>query len=150
MNNTREPLVEAKGIHKSFGKLEVLCGIDLTIARGEVVALIGPSGSGKSTFLRSLNILERIDRGSIAISGSYLVRDVDGKAQYVSEAELKRLRRKMGMVFQSFNLFPHLSVLENLTLSPIHAGQGKARSAAAGHGTFGEGRFVRQSSQLSL
>ena len=70
MNNTREPLVEAKGIHKSFGKLEVLCGIDLTIARGEVVALIGPSGSGKSTFLRSLNILERIDRGSIAISGS--------------------------------------------------------------------------------
>lgn len=126
MNNTREPLVEAKGIHKSFGKLEVLCGIDLTIARGEVVALIGPSGSGKSTFLRSLNVLERIDRGSIAISGSYLVRDVDGKAQYVSEAELKRLRRKMGMVFQSFNLFPHLSVLENLTLSPIHVlGKGK-------------------------
>jgi polar amino acid transport system ATP-binding protein len=125
-----DPLVEAVGIRKRFGALEVLRGIDLTVGRGEVVALIGPSGSGKSTILRALNVLERIDSGSIAIDGSYLAREVDGKANYAPDAELKRLRRKMGMVFQSFNLFPHLSVLENVALSPVHV-LGRTKQAAS-------------------
>jgi polar amino acid transport system ATP-binding protein len=119
MNDTGVPIVEARGIHKKFGKLEVLCGIDLTVNKGEVVALIGPSGSGKSTLLRSLNVLERIDRGTIAIDGSYMVQEIQERAVYVSEAKLKGMRRKMGMVFQNFNLFPHMSVLENIMAAPV-------------------------------
>ena len=120
MNETGVPIVEAKGIYKQFGELEVLRGIDLTVEKGEVVALIGPSGSGKSTLLRSINVLERINSGSIAIDGSYMVENVQGRAQYVPEPELKKMRRKMGMVFQSFNLFPHMSVLENIMVAPVH------------------------------
>lgn len=120
MNETGVPIVEAKGIYKQFGELEVLRGIDLTVEKGEVVALIGPSGSGKSTLLRSINVLERINSGSIAIDGSYMVENVQGQARYVPEPELKKMRRKMGMVFQSFNLFPHMSVLENIMVAPVH------------------------------
>lgn len=133
MGMQRVPIVEAKGICKQFGDLKVLCGIDLTVSCGEVVALIGPSGSGKSTLLRSINVLERIDCGSIAISGEYMVKDADGAAEYVPEPKLKQMRRKMGMVFQNFNLFPHMSVLENIMVAPVHV-LGREREAAKERG----------------
>lgn len=114
-------MVAAKDIYKGFDGVEVLRGVSLSVHKGEVVAIIGPSGSGKSTLLRCLNRLERVDRGEIAIEGETLCQpDGEGRAQYVSEEEVRRIRRKLGMVFQSFNLFPHLSVLENLTLAPVH------------------------------
>lgn len=107
-------MISAKDIHKAFGGNEVLRGVSLELLRGEVVAVIGPSGSGKSTFLRCLNHLETIDRGSIQIEGEVLVQnDASGKAQYVPEAQIRQIGRKMGMVFQSFNLFNNMSVLKN-------------------------------------
>ena len=113
-------MISAKDIHKAFGGNEVLRGVSLELLRGEVVAVIGPSGSGKSTFLRCLNHLETIDCGSIQIEGEVLAQnDASGKAQYVPEAQIRQIGRKMGMVFQSFNLFPHLTVLENLIEAPM-------------------------------
>lgn len=113
-------MVSAKGIFKRFDDIEVLRGVSLQVKKGEVVAIIGPSGSGKSTLLRCLNRLERIDQGTIAIEGEAICQTgEDGKAHYVPEEEVRRIRRKLGMVFQSFNLFPHLSVLENLTLAQV-------------------------------
>ncbi len=103
-------MINIKGLTKSFDKNEVLKGIDLTINQGEVVVVIGPSGSGKSTFLRCLNLLEEPSSGVIEFEGVNLVD---------KETDINKLRQKMGMVFQSFNLFPHKSVLENLTISPI-------------------------------
>ena len=119
-STTPDVMISAQGIHKAFGGNEVLRGVSLDLLRGEVVAVIGPSGSGKSTFLRCLNHLETIDRGSITIEGETLARsEGEGKAQYVDDAEIHRIGRKMGMVFQSFNLFPHLTVLENVIEAPI-------------------------------
>ena len=119
-STTPDVMISAKDIHKAFGGNEVLRGVSLELLRGEVVAVIGPSGSGKSTFLRCLNHLETIDRGSIQIEGEVLAQnDVSGKAQYVPEAQIRQIGRKMGMVFQSFNLFPHLTVLENLIEAPM-------------------------------
>ncbi len=119
-STTPDVMISAKDIHKAFGGNEVLRGVSLELLRGEVVAVIGPSGSGKSTFLRCLNHLETIDRGSIQIEGEVLVQnDASGKAQYVPEAQIRQIGRKMGMVFQSFNLFPHLTVLENLIEAPM-------------------------------
>jgi len=113
-------MISAQGIHKAFGGVEVLRGVSLDLLRGEVVAVIGPSGSGKSTFLRCLNHLETIDRGTIVIEGETLARNDDaGKAHYAPEAQIRQIGRKMGMVFQSFNLFPHLSVLENIIEAPM-------------------------------
>ena len=115
-----EVMISAQGIHKGFGGTPVLKGVSLELARGEVVAIIGPSGSGKSTFLRCLNHLETIDCGTITIEGEVLARsEGEARAQYVSEAEIRQIGRKMGMVFQSFNLFPHLTVLENIIEAPI-------------------------------
>ncbi len=109
-----------EGLHKSFGKLEVLRGIDLTVAEHEVVCLIGASGSGKSTLLRCVNLLERIDAGRIVVAGEEITaRGVD----------VNRIRRRIGIVFQAFNLFPHMSVLGNVTLGPRKA-LGLARAAA--------------------
>lgn len=113
-------MISAQAIHKAFGGNEVLRGVSLDLQRGEVVAVIGPSGSGKSTFLRCLNHLETIDRGTILIEGQTLVRsDESGKAHYAAESEIRRIGRKMGMVFQNFNLFPHLTVLENIIQAPM-------------------------------
>lgn len=116
----RMKIIEALDIHKKFGNVEVLKGVSLEVAKGEVVAIIGPSGSGKSTFLRCLNRLETIDQGTIRIAEEPLVLPgADGRSQYVTEAEARRICSKMGMVFQQFNLFPHLTVLENLIEAPL-------------------------------
>jgi polar amino acid transport system ATP-binding protein len=104
--------LEIDGVHKSFGKLEVLRGIDLVLAEHEVVCLIGASGSGKSTLLRCVNLLEPIDSGRIAVHGEVITaRNID----------VNRVRRGIGIVFQSYNLFPHMSVLGNITLAPRKA-----------------------------
>lgn len=113
-------MLRASDIYKCFGKLEVLKGVSLQITKGEIIAIIGQSGSGKSTFLRCLNRLETIDRGSIEIDGQFLVKTgADGKAMYANDQDAAQMRHKIGMVFQNFNLFPHKSVLENLTLAPM-------------------------------
>ncbi|WP_304516296.1 amino acid ABC transporter ATP-binding protein [Comamonas sp. NLF-1-9] len=114
------PMIAALQLKKRFGSNEVLRGVSLSVAHGEVVALIGPSGSGKSTFLRCLNQLETIDAGEIRIAGEQLVgTDAQGHCRYAPEAQARRLCRKSGMVFQHFNLFPHLTVLENLIEAPM-------------------------------
>lgn len=119
-STTPDVMISAQGIHKAFGGVEVLRGVSLDLLRGEVVAVIGPSGSGKSTFLRCLNHLETIDCGTIVVEGETLARNDDaGKAHYAPEAQIRQIGRKMGMVFQSFNLFPHLSVLENIIEAPM-------------------------------
>ncbi|MDD4562453.1 MAG: amino acid ABC transporter ATP-binding protein [Syntrophomonadaceae bacterium] len=113
-------ILQARDIHKKFDSLKVLKGVSLQVEKGEVIAIIGPSGSGKSTFLRCLNHLETIDRGEIKIEGEFMVRNgPDGYALYSTDKEIDQIRHKMGMVFQNFNLFPHKSVLKNLTMAPI-------------------------------
>ncbi|WP_119964438.1 amino acid ABC transporter ATP-binding protein [Simplicispira lacusdiani] len=123
-------MIEARDVRKRFGPNEVLRGVSLQVRKGEVVAVIGPSGSGKSTFLRCLNHLETIDSGHIAIEGETLATtDAQGRCAYVPDAEVRRIGAKTGMVFQHFNLFPHLTVLENLIEAPLVV-QGLARDAA--------------------
>ena len=102
-------MIEVKGLKKSFGDLEVLKGIDQNIDKGEVLCIVGPSGSGKSTMLRCINRLEEPTDGEIYIDG-----------ELITDQNLDRIRTKMGMVFQSFNLFPHMSVLDNLTCGPVN------------------------------
>ena len=111
--------IKATNIWKKFNNLEVLKGIDLEVNEGEVVAVIGPSGGGKSTLLRCLNKLETIDKGSITIAGEELCRETSGGTDYVKNNDVRRLACKMGMVFQHFNLFPHMTVLENVTYAPV-------------------------------
>ena len=115
-----EPAIRMHGIHKSFGANEVLRGIDLVAKRGETLSIIGPSGSGKSTLLRCINRLEDIDKGSIEIDGDFLAAEnEDGHTEYASSGKCRTLLLKMGMVFQQFNLFPHMNILKNLTLGPM-------------------------------
>ncbi|QGF24806.1 amino acid ABC transporter ATP-binding protein [Raineyella fluvialis] len=119
-----EPVVVLKDVNKHFGELHVLRDINLSVAKGEVVVVLGPSGSGKSTLIRTINRLETIDSGSIAVDGKQL--PSEGK-------ELAQLRAEVGMVFQSFNLFAHRSILENVTLGPIKvrkAGKADAETQA--------------------
>ena len=101
-------ILEAKGIEKSFGAVKVLKGIDFSVTKGDRIAIIGPSGSGKSTFLRCLNRLEKIDKGSISINGVTMVEDSSGRPVYAADDVLQSVTRSLGMVFQNFNLFPHL------------------------------------------
>ena len=115
-----EVVVHATDVHKWFGRLHVLKGVDLTVRRKEVVVLIGPSGSGKTTFLRCINHLERIQQGRISVNGHLIgYRDVDGSLVEDRERSIARQRAQIGMVFQRFNLFPHLTALENVTEAPI-------------------------------
>jgi general L-amino acid transport system ATP-binding protein len=112
-------LIEIKGLHKAYGQFEALRGIDLSIAAGEVVVVVGPSGSGKSTLIRCVNLLEDYQRGEVRVGGEKVVR---GRA-------LARVRAEVGMVFQSFNLFPHLSALHNVALGPLRV-RGMSRADA--------------------
>jgi general L-amino acid transport system ATP-binding protein len=111
LNETHDPIIIAENVEKWFGDFQALAGISMTVAKGEVVVILGPSGSGKSTFVRALNRLEPHDAGRIVIDGIELSHNVKN---------IEAVRREVGMVFQQFNLFPHLTVLENITLAPIN------------------------------
>ncbi len=114
-------MIRVEQLHKQFGELEVLKGIDFTVSKGEVISIIGSSGSGKSTLLRCLNGLERADRGSISFEGEYIAQadPQSGKAIYPDNQKILTITRRIGMVFQNFNLFPHLSVMENMIEAPV-------------------------------
>jgi len=129
------PKLRIRGLHKSFGDLEVLRGVDLDVESGEVLAIIGSSGSGKSTMLRCINLLEEYDRGTIEVDGEPVgyTLDANGNRRKRRERENELLRTRVGMVFQSFNLFPHLRAIDNVTLGPIHV-KGESRSDATARG----------------
>ncbi|MEV7444485.1 amino acid ABC transporter ATP-binding protein [Streptomyces sp. NPDC091204] len=115
-------MVDVRGVHKSFGPLEVLRGVDLKVRAGEVTVILGPSGSGKSTLLRTINHLEKVNRGWISVDGDPIgYRSSRGKLYELKEKEVLRQRTRIGFVFQNFNLFPHLTVLDNLVEGPLSA-----------------------------
>lgn len=113
-------ILQVNHLEKSFDDLQVLKDISLTVENGEIISIIGSSGSGKSTFLRCLNRLETIDSGEIIVDGEVMVSTVNGKVKYAKDTVLKDIRMKTGLVFQSFNLFPHYSVLRNITEAPVN------------------------------
>jgi polar amino acid transport system ATP-binding protein len=128
-----EPMVKAEGVHKRFGRNEVLKGIDLEVAPGEVLCLLGPSGSGKSTFLRCINHLEKINAGRLSVDGELVgYRQAGEKLHELREGEVARKRAEIGMVFQHFNLFGHMTALENVTCAPIRV-KGVSREQARTH-----------------
>ncbi|MFF5558393.1 amino acid ABC transporter ATP-binding protein [[Kitasatospora] papulosa] len=115
-------MVEIRSVHKSFGSVEVLRGIDLSVRAGEVTVVLGPSGSGKSTLLRTINHLEKVDQGWISVDGTLVGYRRSGNKLYeLREREVLRQRTRIGFVFQNFNLFPHLTVLENIIEAPVAA-----------------------------
>jgi polar amino acid transport system ATP-binding protein len=127
-----EPLLKLDGIHKRFGELEVLRGIDLEVGRGEVVCVIGPSGSGKSTLLRCINLLEPPEEGEIFLEGRDICKG-PGSGEGESGWDVNFLRQRIGMVFQQFNLFPHRTALQNVTMAPEKAlGRSKAEAQQKG------------------
>jgi len=127
---TEQPMVKSENVHKSFGKIEVLKGIDLEVASGAVMCIVGPSGGGKSTFLRCINHLEKIDAGRLSVEGQ-LVGYVErgGKLHEMKEKEVAAQRRDIGMVFQRFNLFPHMTAMQNIMEGPIRV-QKQAKAVA--------------------
>ncbi|MFC8832880.1 amino acid ABC transporter ATP-binding protein [Streptomyces griseoincarnatus] len=123
-------MVKAEGVHKSFGGVQVLKGIDLEVEQGEVFCLIGPSGSGKSTFLRCINHLEKINAGRLYVDGELVgYRQKGDKLYELKDSEVAQQRRDIGMVFQRFNLFPHMTAVENIMEAPVQV-KGLSRSAA--------------------
>jgi polar amino acid transport system ATP-binding protein len=127
-------MVKAEDVHKSFGHVEVLKGISLEVAPREVMCIIGPSGSGKSTFLRCINHLERIDAGRLSVDGQLVgYREKGGRLHELRESEVAAQRREIGMVFQRFNLFPHMTALENVVEAPIQV-KGVSRAEARERG----------------
>jgi polar amino acid transport system ATP-binding protein len=123
-------MVSAQGVRKRFGRNEVLRGIDLEVRAGEVMCIIGPSGSGKSTFLRCINHLEKVDAGRLTVDGELVGhREHGGKLYELSDREVCRRRAEIGMVFQHFNLFPHMTALGNVTVGPIKV-KGEAKATA--------------------
>jgi len=127
-------MVRAQQVHKRFGHVEVLKGIDLEVAAGEVMCVIGPSGSGKSTFLRCINHLEKIDAGRLEVDGRLVgYTERGGKLHELRDREVAAQRRDIGMVFQRFNLFPHMTALENVVEAPVQVkGVGKAEARERG------------------
>jgi polar amino acid transport system ATP-binding protein len=123
-------MVSAEGVHKRFGRLEVLKGITLQVRPGEVMCLLGPSGSGKSTFLRCINHLEKINSGRLSVDGELVgYRQVGDRLHELRESEVARKRAEIGMVFQNFNLFPNMTALDNVTCAPIRV-RGTSRGQA--------------------
>ncbi|MEU6717987.1 amino acid ABC transporter ATP-binding protein [Nonomuraea sp. NPDC046802] len=115
-------MVELRGVHKSFGPLHVLRGVDLAVRKGEVLVILGPSGSGKSTLLRTINHLEKVDRGQVRVDGRLFgYRQAGDRLHELPEREVLRQRTQIGFVFQAFNLFPHLTVRQNLMEAPLAA-----------------------------
>ncbi len=130
MTTTLHPMVRAEQVHKSYGQLEVLKGIDLEVQPGEVFCLVGPSGSGKSTFLRCINHLEQINAGRLYVDGDLMgYRERNGKLYELKDREVALKRRDIGMVFQRFNLFPHLTAIENVMEAPVRV-KGESKQAA--------------------
>jgi polar amino acid transport system ATP-binding protein len=130
--SSADPMVKAEGVHKSFGRLEVLKGVSLEVQAGEVVCMIGASGSGKSTFLRCINHLERIDSGRLWVDGRLVgYRQSGDKIYELRDAEVCRERSEIGMVFQRFNLFGHMTALENVIEAPIRVRKMAKRDAVA-------------------
>ncbi|MER5543819.1 amino acid ABC transporter ATP-binding protein [Streptomyces sp. NPDC002589] len=126
-------MVDIRSVHKSFGSLDVLNGIDLQVRAGEVTVVLGPSGSGKSTLLRTVNHLEKVDRGEISVDGALVgYRRVGNKLYELPEREVLRQRTRIGFVFQNFHLFPHLTVLDNVVEAPVSALKRPRKEAVAG------------------
>jgi polar amino acid transport system ATP-binding protein len=136
MTDGREVMISVEGLHKFYGSHEVLRGVDLTVRAGEVVVVIGPSGSGKTTLLRCLNFLEEYQQGQVYVEGQLMgYRSSEGRRQRLPEGEIARLRTEIGMVFQSFNLFPHMTALQNVMLAPMMV-RGLPKTEARERGQF--------------
>jgi polar amino acid transport system ATP-binding protein len=130
-----EPALRAQDVHKRFGRLPVLRGVSLEVRPSEVMCLVGPSGSGKTTFLRCINHLERIDAGRLWVDGELVgYRETGDRLHELREGEVARKRAEIGMVFQRFNLFPHMTALQNVVEAPIRV-KGEPRAAALAHGS---------------
>jgi polar amino acid transport system ATP-binding protein len=123
-------MVQAEGVRKRYGRVEVLQGIDLEVRKGAVMCIIGPSGSGKSTFLRCINHLEKVDGGRLTVDGQMVgYRESGGRLYELRDREVCQRRAEVGMVFQHFNLFPHMTVLDNVTIGPVRV-KGEAKTSA--------------------